>query len=340
MEKKFTIPAVSLREIFFQLVLHLLVLMFYSFDKRAPHFELHRLAFFLNYAIGTSIISYVLLPFLFYRKRYLLFAVGVVLVISLLILVEEFVLEKIYFPDTRGKYFPGIFYSLLDVLPVIAILSGFKFAWDATGKQHELDDLKLAIQESELKFLKSQINPHFLFNNLNNLYAYAVENSPKTPTIILELSAVLRYMLYECKEQYVLLTKEVQQMENFTRLNQLQIEERGTVHYQAKKISGAFKIAPLILIVFIENAFKHSQEGQSEGILIDICVELSNDGRLGFYCKNNYNAEAKGVKTAQGIGLENVRKRLELLYPNAHTLEIRQSAQWYEVYLSVQLDKT
>lgn len=330
---------ISAKEVYFQLALHMLVLVFYSFDKRYPHFEFHSIAFFLNYTLGTLFISYYLLPKFLYPKKHLAFLFSTLVVIILLILSEEFFLEKIFFPDTRGRYFPGVFFSLLDVLPVIAILSGFKFAWDAMGKQKELDQLQLNMQESELKFLKSQINPHFLFNNLNNLYSYAIESSPKTPTIILELSSVLRYMLYECKEKYVPLSKELKQLESFTRLNELQIEERGTVVYKAPTINSNFKIAPLILSVFIENAFKHSQNGQSENILIEITIDVSGDGKLKFNCKNNYSPQAETIDTSHGIGLENVRKRLGLLYPETHQLDIRKSENMYEVSLSLQLSK-
>lgn len=329
----------SLKETFFQIVLHLLVFTFYSFDRHQPQIEAFQVVFFLNYTFAAFFINYSLLPRFFYRKKYLQFFIYVLLVIAGVIIIEELVLEQIYFPETRGKKFLGVFYSLLDVLPVITILSGFKFAWDAIGKQREVDELKANIQESELQFLKSQINPHFLFNNLNNLYSYAIENSPKTPTIILELSSVLRYMLYECKEKFVPLSKEVKHLENFTQLNQLQIEERGTVKFKAQNIQPGYRIAPLILIVFIENAFKHSQAGQSDNIFIDIDINLSGDGNLDFYCKNNFHPRTNTERLSQGIGLENVKKRLQLIYPNAHQLEIKEGRDLYEVHLSIQLKK-
>ncbi|MEO0331173.1 MAG: histidine kinase, partial [Bacteroidota bacterium] len=195
------------------------------------------------------------------------------------------------------------------------------------------------IQESELQFLKSQINPHFLFNNLNNLYSYAIDYSPQTPEIILKLSSVLRYMLYECKEKLVPLVKEVKQLENFTQLSQLQIEERGVVNFTAQTNQSDYQIAPLILIVFIENAFKHSQSGQSENIRIDISIQLSEEGALEFWCRNNFSVDTNTENLASGIGLANVKKRLQLLYPNAHQLRIKETENQYEVSLSMQLTK-
>ena len=330
---------ISSQELIFQLILHGLVFSFYAYDGDDPQVESYQVIFFLNYTLATAVISYGLLPQFFYRKKYLHFLAYALFVVAGVIAVEELILEKIYFPRSRGKSFPGVFYSLWEVLPVMAILAGAKFAWDALYKQREVDQLRVTIQESELQFLKSQINPHFLFNNLNNLYSYAIANSPKTPTIILELSSVLRYMLYECREKFVPLSKEIEQLENFTRLSELQIEERGVINFTAQDIASSYLIAPLILIVFIENAFKHSQAGQSENIMIDVQVRLSGEGQLHFVCKNNFQTTNHLDQLSHGIGLENVKKRLALLYPGAHQLDIRQTDTEYEVRLSMQLSE-
>lgn len=253
---------------------------------------------------------------------------------------EELVLEQYFFPNSRrAQTFPGILFTLLHILPVIAILSGFKFAWDAIGKQRELEALQLSVHESELQFLKSQINPHFLFNNLNNLYSYAMEQSPKTPSIILELSSVLRYMLYDCKERYVPLSKEIEHLQNFTRLYELQIEDRGEVKFDTDNISSGYRIAPLILGVFLENAFKHSTASQSKDIKISVFIQVSGDGLLHFKCKNSYELRTNTEDVPHGIGLKNVKKRLELLYPKAHELNIEQGPNVYTVALSMKLNK-
>ena len=331
-------PDAFSKELIFQIVLHALVFSFYAYENDVDaHVQVRHVVYFLLYALATSIISYVLLPRFFYRKRYGHFFLFTLLIIAAVITTEELVLEKIYFPTSRGQSFPGVMYSLWEVLPVIAILTGAKFAWDALGKQREVDALRAAVQESELQFLKSQINPHFLFNNLNNLYSYAIAQSPKTPTIILELSSVLRYMLYDCREKFVVLTKEIEQIENFTKLSELQIEARGQVTFTTHNIQPNYQIAPLILLVFVENAFKHSQAGQSKNIRIDIDLRMTDEGQLHFVCKNNFCAVVGGADVPHGIGLPNVRKRLQLLYPDAHQLTIRATDQQYEVQLSVQL---
>ena len=141
--------------------MHLVVFIFYSFDKKSEQIELHQIAFFTSYALAAFAVNYVLLPAFYYQKKYVHFLVSFILIALAVILIEEFVLEKILFPDSRGKYFPGLIRTSLDVLPTIIILSGFKFAWDAHKKQHEVNSLQKAMKDSELQFLKSQINPAF-----------------------------------------------------------------------------------------------------------------------------------------------------------------------------------
>lgn len=328
------------KEIIFQVVLNITVFVFYAFDRRLPGIELFKIYFYLNYAVAGLIINYYLLPRYLYKNRYLEFTIYALLIVALVIFVEEAVLEQIFYPDTRGRRFLGIFFNLLSTMPTLTILVGCKFAWDAITKQREVQELKNAVKESELQYLKSQINPHFLFNNMNNLYAYAVEQSPKTPEIILELSGVLRYMLYECKAQFVPLQKELEQLKNYINLSKLQIEGRGDINILVKDIPSSYRIAPLVLMVFVENAFKHSSSSQTSDIAIDVVIEVDENETLHFLCSNTFQSQSNTDSLDSGIGLENVKKRLELIYPHSHTLEIAAKNVLYNVALSIDLSKT
>lgn len=328
---------ISAKELVFQFVLLVVVFLFYSFDRNAPGFQFHQLVFFSTYVVASIIIGFYLMPKFLYKKKYVPFSISVIVIIALLIVLEELVLEPLFFAGTRrASSFPGVIYSMLGVLPVLTVLSGFKFGWDALQKQQQIEKLEGIIEESELQFLRSQINPHFLFNNLNNLYSYAIQGSDKTPQIILELSGLLRYMLYECKEKYVPLAKELQQLQNFIALSKLQIEERGTVSFNTLEQGTNHKIAPLILMVFIENAFKHSQAGQASNIRINIDVTLKHD-TLYFKCVNNHNNGESHESLSSGIGLKNVKKRLNLIYPNVHQLTIAETENTYNVDLVIEL---
>ncbi len=329
----------GLREFFYQLAIVVVLFVFFSFkqDYRIG-IEAYKVSFFLNYMVAAFVINYILLPRLYYRKKLVQFAVSVVVVITLVILVDEFILEQVYFPDTRGAYFPGLIFTLGETLPIIIIFVAFKFAWDFIKKQSEIEDLKALARENELQFLKSQINPHFLFNNLNNLYAYAIEQSPKTPSIILELSSVLRYMLYECNSKQVDLTNEIKHLRDYTALNELRIEDHGVVTFNSRIEMEGLAIAPLLLIVFVENAFKHTTSSQSDNILIHIAVDVDKFGVLDFRCKNSYLPGANHDHLANGIGLVNVKKQLMLLYPDNHSLEVIDDGSTFEVLLKLHLN--
>ena len=332
------------KEILYQIGIILFLFIFFSYhqddsiDVSFPSlFKLSKISFFGNYVVAATIINYIYLPFFYYKKKWILFTILVTALISGVILLDEFVIEQIFYPDTRGKYFPGILFSLIETLPVIIILVMFKFAWDFIIKQNEVEQLKSLVQESELQFLKSQINPHFLFNNLNNLYAHSIENSPKTPTIILELSSVLRYMLYDCKENFVPVNKEIEHLKHYTALNKLQIGARGIVVFDTNIENSTFEISPLVLVVFIENAFKHSSETQSQNISIKIHTVITKQGILEFKCENNYSSEYELSHHSKGIGLENVKKRLNLLYPKKHNLRIDKDDTNFKVNLTLKL---
>jgi sensor histidine kinase YesM len=327
------------QEVFFQILLHVVLFLFFSFNRHNHEIQDFQIAYFINYALGAFVINYLLLPRFFYRKKYLMFLISLVLVVAFVIALEEFVFEKIYFANSRGQRFPGLFFTLLEVMPLITILCGFKFAWDASKKQREVDTLSAMVKESELQYLKSQINPHFLFNNLNNLYSYAIAMSPKTPSIILELSSVLRYMLYDCKEAFVPLPKEIEHLKNFIQLSELQIENRGKVEFNAENLGSGYQIAPLILNVFVENAFKHSTASQSEDISIKVNLNVTGTGTLEFACVNSFRHLTNTDDLSNGIGLQNVKKRLQLIYPDAHTLSIQETDSLYSVNLKIELKK-
>ena len=325
-------------------VLYFVVLAFQKNQHSArfggpSHLQLVDFVFALNYFLIIIFINYWLLPRFFYRKRYFPFILWSLLVFGVAILMEEFVLEKLFFPGTnRADRFLGFLPTLLDMGPTILFFVGFKLAWDNQKKQTALERVEKEKTESQLQFLKSQLNPHFLFNNLNNLYSYAQENSPKTPEIIMQLSAIMRYMLYESREGLVPLEKEVQYLRDFIRLQELQMEDRGKVEFEVIGATGGKFIAPMILISFVENCFKHSLSSLAKDIYIHIKAEVKGDELL-FKSTNTF-AESENASNqylSKGIGLQNVRKRLELQYPGKHMLETGAKGDRYVVNLKLDL---
>lgn len=324
-----------LKEIIYWSVLFVLIFFFEAYNKRHPHINWSDAFFTLQYFLSSLFISYVLIPKLLYQNKYILFSLAIVGVLGLVFVSEELFLEPFFYPNTSRSYYVSI-WSFIDILPPIFIFTGFKFALDALEKQNKIEKISRIATENELQFLNSQINPHFLFNNLNNLYALALEKSPETPKIILQLSGILRYMLYDCRKPEVELSKEIDNLQQFIELYEMQIGTEASVNFDAEEMSSHWRIAPLILIVFVENAFKHSQSSQTDKIKINISIYLENSN-LCFGCENNYTRQSNTQNLAKGIGLENVKSKLKLLYPNAHQLTIDDDGKWYKVNLKLDL---
>lgn len=328
--------SITKKELLYLTVSHLLLFLVTAVSMRHPEIMLFEIFIFVNYAIGAFIISYLLLPRFYSNKKLVELIIYSSLAVLCVILVEELILERIFFPDNRGKQM-NIIFTVLQVFPKIMMLVGFKLGWDSLTIRNEMEKLKNLAVQNELQFLQSQINPHFLFNNLNNLYSYALEKSDKTPEIILQLSDLLRYMLYECKEDYVSLRKDVDQLSNFIALNELQIEDRGTVIFTTSDNLDRYKVAPLLLVVFVENAFKHSVSSMSDEININVDVQVNKEGKLQFLCENSYSESTNIDNLANGIGLVNVEKRLGLIYKDRYSLKSSSEDGVYRVLLNIDL---
>jgi len=196
--------------------------------------------------------------------------------------------------------------------------------------QRDLENQRLS---AELAFLKSQINPHFLFNSLNSIYSLAYQKSDTTPEAILKLSEIMRYMLYECNDNKVDLSKELQYLQNFIDLQKIRFGNNAYIDFKIEGQVRNQKIVPLLLIAFIENAFKH---GIANDTLSPIRLLITlDDEHLHFYIhnkKHNNNRDSSG-----GIGLNNVKRRLDLLYPGKYNLDIRDQIDTYTCELSLSL---
>jgi len=198
--------------------------------------------------------------------------------------------------------------------------------------------LKLNEQKkiAELSALRNQLNPHFLFNTLNNLYALALNKSEKTPEVIERLSDILDYILYRCKEKYVPVRKEIGLIENYIALEKVRYGDRVTVNFEYT-VGPEAKIAPLLLLTFVENAFKHgvSQELKQAEIKIRLTME---DTDILFSIQNTKpkNSPEPHPEDEEPLGLNNVRQQLELLYQNSHHLVIDDTEGHYKIQLRLQ----
>lgn len=207
--------------------------------------------------------------------------------------------------------------------------SAIRIARDSFTRRQEEKD-------AELKLLKAQLNPHFLFNTLNNLYGLSVVKSAKLPDLMLKLSDLLRYSLYETKEMLVPLEKEIHYLENYMSLEKIRLEDSMDIQFNTSGELSSIKIAPMLFIVFVENAFKHLGVVEHTKSRVVVSIKAEND-QLTFTCENTMDPLEKAFENLEegksGIGLQNVKKRLELIYPEKHVLRFRESDTSYNVTL-------
>ena len=215
-----------------------------------------------------------------------------------------------------------------------------KIVSDWLWHQRDRKELETQNMQSELKFLKSQINPHFLFNTLNSLYALTLKKSDRAPEIVIKLSEMMRYMLYECNERQVSLSKEVQYIRNYVDLEMLRQGQKVRIDFHVQGEIQGQMIAPLIFTPFLENSFKHGVNQISEGF-VDIKL-MVKDKNVILQIENSKPPRQQVInhkRPSGGIGLANVRRRLDLLYPDSYALKISDEAEKYKVSLTLALNE-
>ncbi len=259
----------------------------------------------------------------------------------------EPIVETEEFAGRRGRVIrvveppPGIVTGIvIRSFIVFALTTGVAVSINATAQWFRSEarrkDLEREHLKSELANLKNQLNPHFLFNTLNNIYSLISQNQQRAGDAVLQLGKLMRYLLYESNEKFVMLTKEVEFIHHYIDLMKLRLTSNVTVRYSfADNISG-YSIAPLLFISLIENSFKHGISSQYPSE-IDMDLKIVEFNKLAFTIRNTSFPKSDNDYSGSGIGLENLRKRLNLLYPAKHTLTIKTENNFYQTVLTVEL---
>ncbi len=293
-------------------------------------------SFFYGVAVYFNI--YYLIPNYLSQTRFVTYSA---LLILLVLIVTPLSTISLYFrfiqqPELQQEVIqeqPAMFIMTFLILGVSTIL---KIITDWIRHQTVKRELERQTMRSELRFLKSQINPHFLFNTLNNLYALTLKKSDKAPEIVLKLSEMMRYMLYECNERRVPLQKEVNYIRNYLDLERLRQGKNAQIEFILEGDVSNQKIAPLMFIPFLENSFKHGLNQVAEGFVkIHIAVK---EHKLNMDIENSKPSLPKMNHRSGGIGLQNVQRRLDLLYPEQYELSIDNQPETYIVNLKIDLD--
>ena len=291
--------------------------------------------YYINYLILIpNLIKRKQKPWLFLVAILSLLFVTIVLKLGIAVFYPEIILE--HGPANRRmttSYDSYLVQALFVSGFFIVISSLLKLASDWFSNERIQRNLESEKKDMELQFLKSQLNPHFLFNSLNNIYSLAYQKSDKTADAILKLSEIMRYMIYESNDSWADLSREVEYLNSYVELQRLRFKDGAAVEVNIQGEIDGQKIVPLILISFVENAFKHGvANDHQDPIKINI---IANQKILHFSVtnkKNKTNKDAMG-----GVGLNNVERRLQLLYPDRYKLNIVNSATHYTTELMLDL---
>lgn len=279
--------------------------------------------------------AYVLTPRLFLHRRYALYTGMLLLVFAILILIHYYLF--VYTFSLGNFNIRGATNFLLPpFLLVTAVSTTFRIVVDKIRADEKVQEQQKENLKTELSFLRSQINPHFIFNILNNLVALDQMKSPELGPTILKLASLMRYMLYETDEDRVSLAKEVEYLQSFIDLQQQRFGKKVAINIKIDMPDNFYEIEPMLLIPFVENAFKHGV-GLIENPTITIHLYIQK-ATLHFEVRNRFNAQSSETQDrTSGIGLNNVKRRLKLLYDDKQSLEISKQDDWFVVLLKINL---
>lgn len=290
------------------------------------------LFFYINYLF--------LVPRLLLKKKNFLYFISAILIIfiSIVLFPELFPSKRVKKPPFADGDIPNfVFYirnaSTLIILLISGTLIRIFTEWSKSEKKKkEIEAQKVT---TELQFLKNQINPHFLFNSLNSIYSLTTKKSNDAPEAVITLSELMRYMLYQTNNEYVLVKNELNYIQNYIKLQRLRIANNENVTLNIHGNITNQKIRPLLLISFIENAFKYGTNFKGDTLVeIDIYI---NENELKFTCINLVGTTKKDGKNS-GIGLKNTKERLELLYPEKHKLIVEEKDNQFKIDLTLNLE--
>lgn len=297
---------------------------------------------FLLQIILAYIIVKLLIPYLLNRNRKLLFFVCCFVLIYIAFITYSIFKSYHLIPayPEEFKYRPPFilkdrfthFYAIIGSIPAYLLPTIILVIFNYYKQQKKIATLLEQKKTSELNALKNQLNPHFLFNTLNNLYTLALKKSNKTPEVIAKLSEILDYMLYQCKDNFVSIHNEVILLNNYITLEKIRYGKRLDVKF-THSIDHDIKIAPLLLLTLVENAFKH---GVSQEIdVATIKIEIQTQPNSITFNIENTKPKHTLIKSRKGIGLQNIKKQLELLYPNNYILNINEKEHTFSVTLKI-----
>ncbi len=278
----------------------------------------------------------VFIPKTFNKKKYLLYTFFLLISFTVYVFVSRFVTITFTHHEWSMDFRRQLFFCTFTFIFILACSIAYKTIADKIIADNLLKDKENENLKTELSLLRSQVSPHFMFNVLNNMVALARKRSDLLEPSLIKLSSLMRYMLYETDEEKVSLEKETDYLQSYISLQQQRFSSKVGINVTMHQPDKLYDIEPMLLIPFVENAFKHGT-GMIQNATIDVSLKAET-GMLYFTVSNKYNPSSTEVKDkASGIGLANVERRLKLLYPHHHTLSINKENNIFTVLLTINL---
>lgn len=282
--------------------------------------------------------NYLLIPTLLYQKRYWqFFSIYLTMIIGTGLLKLKMIMALVYPGLEPFANFKMRFYD--NIIPVVLLVTtgaAFRLIKDYLQSQRRLTEIAQEKAATELKFLKSQINPHFLFNSLNAIYFLIDKQNTEARQTLLQFSDLLRYQLYDCNADTIAIEKELAYLQDYIRLQKLRKDNNYDVDVSIRNDINGFNIVPLLLIPFVENAFKHISHHNNKQNFVHVEMSRQN-GSFSFRVENSKENQLNGTLLPGGIGLTNVKRRLELLYPEKHHLHIYNDESTFRIELELRI---
>jgi two-component system, LytTR family, sensor kinase len=309
----------------------------YSTRERAFKITLLKVA---DLALLIYISNYLLIPQLLYKKKYLLFGLIFIALIFCSSIIKMYLIGKILNNDQLLNFGANLKVRLYDnVIPhffLVTAGAAIKLVVDQIRLQKKIADMAKEKAEAELSFLKSQINPHFLFNSINSVYFLIDKNNADARQALHKFSDMLRYQLYEASGEKIPVEKEIDYLKDYVDLQKLRKDENYLVEFNCAPEVKGFFIEPLLLIPFVENAFKHISHKTNQANFVKVHLSRHN-GLFEFAVENSKENGIKLTEKYGGIGLTNVKRRLQLLYPNQHELVIENKDNIYKINFKLKI---
>lgn len=320
----------------------------FSYQQNFPYqfFLLNFLVHLPLFMLFTYGVIYFVVPRFLLKQKYWHFFVILILSTSIAALLRAIVSRYVYF----ALFIPEILYPnewinvdifFINVFWMIGptiVFAMFKYYRDWLNSQALANESERKQLVSELQVLKAQLNPHFLFNTFNNLYVLALQKSDKTPEIISKISDLFHYVLYECNSEEISVEKEIKLISDYIQLEQLRYSDRLSISFKKEIDNPECLIPPMMLYTFVENCFKHGCSNDLGSPWIKLLIRVKGN-RFEFEASNSIpNATSTSDEIVEGVGLSNIKRRLKLIYPKDHVLEINRKANEFHIRLEISKD--